>query len=144
MIEFLTEKDTKILERYLELYCYGKSLRSSREFVDIAIELMEEKVFSEDARRKEIDDYEQINFNISKNPSLYSLIRERLAGDQHRELTELIKSLKRELPENQYFYLRPGIEALLSKNGLDRERHLRRQGIKYSSVGRGLCSLISD
>ena len=135
----LNEQDRKVVDRWFELFRYGKRW-SDRLFIEEAVALMSEQVHSELGRRKAWDNEKPIKVKISGGIDLYEEIRRRLSGEQHRKLTEILGSIKRELPEFEYSYLKQPIEALKNRKPRDRERILAKKGIDYSLTSE-LCKL---
>ena len=137
----LNKADRKVVERYLELFAYGKALRSDRQFVDLAIELMSERINSEEGYRKAIDNEKPVKIKIQEVPTLYDLIRQKLQGEQIRKLDEILRSIKREIEDEEFSIYTQPIEALKNRRDPDRQRVLRKHGIEYSLTSQ-LCSLM--
>lgn len=137
----LTDGERKIATRYAELFHHGKAFYSDREFIMFAVELMNERIHSEEGRRQEIDNEKPIKFEITGGIGLYDEIRKRLEGSQIRRLDEVLRAIRRELPEDKYFLLKQPVEALLSRKPCDKERILAKKNIKYNQVA-GLISLM--
>ena len=140
----LNEQDQKIVDRYCDLFCYKKRLRSDRAFVALAIEMMSERINSEEGYRQEIYNANKekgAKIKITTVPTLYDLIKERLKGEQHRKLEEILRSIKREIADQEFSIYTQPIEALMKRKDRDRERVLRKHGINYSLTSQ-LCSLM--
>ena len=141
MRTLLNTSEQKIVDRYAELFLHGKKFYSDREFIMFAVELMNARIHSEEGMRQAQDNEKPIKFEITGGIELYEEIRKRLEGSQIRRLEEVLRTIRRELPDNQYFHLKQPIEALNNRKPRDKERILNKKGIKYNSIG-GLISLM--
>ena len=138
----LRDSQKKIVERYFHIYKYGKAY-SDREFLDEAIRLMNEKVHSEEAYRREIDNANaepEIKIKITGGINFFDEVVKRLQGNQVRKLEDILKSIKRELTQEEYQLVKAGCEAMEGRNDFNRQRVLRKYGVDYSLATR-LCKL---
>lgn len=141
-MSILRENQKKIVERYFTLFKYGKK-PSEREWIDEAVELMSQKVNSEEGYRRQIDNANaepEIEIKIGQGINFFDEVIKRLQGNQVRKLTDVLKSIKRELSEDDYHYVKAGVEAMEKRNDFNRQRVLRKYGIDYSLATR-LCKL---
>ena len=139
----LRENQRKIAEKYFYVFKYGKAY-SDREFIEEALKLMSEKVHSEEGYRQEIDNANKekaSDIKINKVPTLFDLIKERLAGGQQRKLEEILRSIRRETEDDEFSVYTQPIQVMMQRKDRDRERVLRKHGISYSLTSK-LCSLM--
>ena len=141
-MSLLNAQDKKVVDKWFEIFAYNKRY-SDRDFIQKSVELMSQQVNSELGYRQEIENRSrepESTLKINHLPTLFDLIKQRLAGGQQRKLEEILKSIKRETPDGQFSVYTQPIEAMMKRKDVDKARVLRKHGIHYSQTSR-LCKL---